>query len=113
MYILIFSAIFGGKLMLTPLLTLMATLGLPAVLICITSREWEYITWMMYYLAALPIWNFVLPLYSFWHLDDVTWGETRKVEGETVQTDHSGKDGEYEAGAVPVKTWVYKSLFVF
>ena len=70
MYILIFSAIFGGKLMLTPLLTLMATLGLPAVLICITSREWEYKTWMMYYLASLPIWNFVLPLYSFLHLDD-------------------------------------------
>jgi hypothetical protein len=29
----------------------------------------------------LPIWNFVLPVYSFWHFDDFTWGETRKIHG--------------------------------
>jgi hypothetical protein len=37
---------------------------------------------------ALPIWNFILPIYSFWHFDDFTWGETRKVNGG----DKSDKD---------------------
>lgn len=31
---------------------------------------------------ALPIWNFILPIYSFWHFDDFSWGETRKVNRE-------------------------------
>lgn len=38
---------------------------------------------------ALPIWNFVLPIYSFWHFDDFTWGETRKLDG-TNETKRSG-----------------------
>jgi chitin synthase len=32
---------------------------------------------MFIYLAALPIWNFILPVYAFWHFDDFSWGETR------------------------------------
>jgi chitin synthase len=36
---------------------------------------------MLIYLFALPVWNFLLPLYAFWHFDDFSWGETRYVEG--------------------------------
>lgn len=60
-----------------PLLLLIAVLGLPGILILITSRKVVYIAWMFIYLLALPIWNFVLPVYSFWHFDDFSWGETR------------------------------------
>ncbi|KAI8460902.1 chitin synthase [Phakopsora pachyrhizi] len=65
-----------------PLILLAAILGLPAVLILVTSRKISYVFWMLVYLIALPVWNFVLPLYAFWHFDDFSWGETRKVEGE-------------------------------
>ncbi|KAF9324413.1 Chitin synthase, class 3 [Linnemannia elongata] len=65
-----------------PLLLLAAILGLPAILILMTSRKVVYVGWMGMYLLSLPIWNFVLPVYAFWHFDDFTWGETRKVQGE-------------------------------
>jgi len=60
-----------------PLLLLIAVLGLPGILILVTTRKVVYIAWMFIYLLALPIWNFVLPVYSFWHFDDFSWGETR------------------------------------
>jgi chitin synthase len=60
-----------------PLILLAAVLGLPAFLILITTGKFIYVVWMLVYLCALPIWNFVLPVYSFWHFDDFSWGETR------------------------------------
>ncbi|EEB88611.1 hypothetical protein MPER_13473 [Moniliophthora perniciosa FA553] len=62
-----------------PLVLLCAVLGLPAILIMLTTGKVVYVFWMFVYLAALPIWNFVLPVYAFWHFDDFTWGETRYV----------------------------------
>lgn len=62
-----------------PLMLLAAVLGLPAILILITTRKVVYVFWMLVYLCALPIWNFILPVYAFWHFDDFSWGETRCV----------------------------------
>ena len=47
-----------------PLLLLGLVLGLPAVLILLTTMKIVYVGWMLIYLLALPIWNFVLPVYS-------------------------------------------------
>lgn len=38
---------------------------------------------------ALPVWNLILPIYSFWHFDDFSWGETRKIDGEQIDTRQS------------------------
>jgi chitin synthase len=62
-----------------PLILLMSVLFLPGVLILLTTRKVVYIAWMFVYLLALPVWNFVLPVYAFWHFDDFSWGETRYV----------------------------------
>ncbi|CAG8744044.1 6074_t:CDS:2, partial [Racocetra fulgida] len=70
-----------------PLLMLAAVLGLPAILILITTRKLVYIAWMMIYLLALPIWNFVLPTYAYWHFDDFSWG------------------GQFDPSKVPFKRW--------
>ena len=56
-----------------PLLLLAGILGLPAVLIVITTRRFVYIWYMIVYLFALPIWNFVLPVYAWLHFDDFSW----------------------------------------
>ncbi|KAJ3214153.1 Chitin synthase, class 3 [Dinochytrium kinnereticum] len=104
-FVLLFSAMITGKVAALPLLMLLATLGLPGLLIVITTRKVVYLLWMVVYIMALPVWNFVLPVYAFWHFDDFSWGETRKVEGEAAQQDHSTRDGEYEIGSVILKSW--------
>jgi len=72
-----------------PIVLLIGVLGLPAVLILITTGKVVYIFWMVIYLAALPIWNLVLPVYAFWHFDDFSWGETR-YDHESTQSCHTG-----------------------
>ncbi|OCF44544.1 chitin synthase 1 [Kwoniella heveanensis CBS 569] len=89
-----------------PLMLLAAVLGLPAILILITTRKVIYIAWMICYLIALPIWNFVLPVYSFWHFDDFSWGETRRVEGEIVsKAGHDDKTAVFEGTTIPLRRW--------
>src|ERR1051326_8050952 len=80
-------------------------LGLPAILILLTTRKLIYISWMFIYLLALPIWNFVLPVYAYWHFDDFSWGETRKVEGESKGDDHGKKEGTFDASKIALKRW--------
>jgi chitin synthase len=52
-----------------PVILLVGVLGLPAILVLITTRRVVYVGWMVIYLLSLPIWNFVLPAYSFIKMD--------------------------------------------
>ncbi|CAG8512076.1 5375_t:CDS:2 [Paraglomus occultum] len=88
-----------------PLLLLATILGLPAVLILMTSRKIVYVGWMLIYLFALPIWNFVLPVYAYWHFDDFSWGQTRQVAGEKSGRDDHGKKGEFDSSRLVMKRW--------
>ncbi|KAJ3300023.1 Chitin synthase, class 3 [Borealophlyctis nickersoniae] len=103
---LIISAIATQTVELIPFLLLGAILGLPGFFIIITTRKLVYVGYMFIYLLSLPIWNFVLPAYAFWHFDDFSWGETRKVEGEKKEkTHHGNREGQFESGAVVLKRW--------
>ncbi|GAB7361066.1 hypothetical protein MBLNU230_g1106t1 [Neophaeotheca triangularis] len=90
-----------------PLILLALILGLPAVLIVVTAHRWSYILWMLIYLCSLPIWNFVLPTYAYWHFDDFSWGDTRKSEGEAKGADKGGHggDGEFDSSRIVMKRW--------
>ncbi|KAG9069531.1 hypothetical protein KI688_010434 [Linnemannia hyalina] len=88
-----------------PLILLVFVLTMPAILILITTRKLIYISWMFIYLLALPVWNFILPLYAYWHFDDFSWGETRKVDGEAKGEAHGNADGVFDASKVPLKRW--------
>lgn len=88
-----------------PLVMLCSVLGLPAVLILITTRKIVYVFWMFAYLLALPVWNFILPVYAFWHFDDFSWGETRKVEGEAKAQAHDLGSGVFNGASVPLRRW--------
>lgn len=35
----------------------------------------------------MPVFGFYIPLYSFWHFDDFTWGTTRIVEADNDDED--------------------------
>ena len=56
--------------------------GLQA-LVFILRRKWDMIGWMVFYILAIPAFSFFLPLYSFWKMDDFSWGQTRVVLGES------------------------------
>jgi chitin synthase len=88
-----------------PLIMLIMVLFSPALLIFITSRKLIYIAWMIVYLLALPVWNFILPVYSYWHFDDFSWGATRMVEGETKGDSHGKAEGEFDSSKVSLKRW--------
>ncbi|KAJ7350245.1 glycosyltransferase family 2 protein [Mycena albidolilacea] len=87
-----------------PVILLVAVLGLPAILILFTTGKIIYTFWMMIYLVALPVWNFILPVYAFWHFDDFSWGETRKVEGEAKGQAHD-MGGGVAGPEVPLRRW--------
>jgi len=59
-----------------------AIYGLQA-LVFIMRRKWDMIGWMLFYVLAIPAFSFFLPLYSFWKMDDFSWGQTRVVLGES------------------------------
>ncbi|KAF9289779.1 glycosyltransferase family 2 protein [Linnemannia elongata] len=88
-----------------PLLLLAAILGLPAVLIVMTSRKLVYVSWMLVYLCSIFVWNFVLPAYAYWHFDDFSWGQTRMVAGEVAGADHGGKEGQFDSSHITMKRW--------
>lgn len=88
-----------------PLVLLIVVIFSPALLIFLTTRKWVYFCWMIVYLIGLPVWNFILPVYSFWHFDDFSWGETRKVEGEKKGDSHGNADGVFDPSSVPLKRW--------
>ncbi|KAF7293023.1 Glycosyltransferase family 2 protein [Mycena indigotica] len=103
-YLIVASIIPGHTNTTVPLVLLAFVLGIPLILIVITSRKIAYIGWMLIYLISLPIWNGILPAYAFWHFDDFSWGQTRKVDGGAK--DHTGdKEGEFDSSHIVMKRW--------
>ncbi|KAI4520184.1 glycosyltransferase family 2 protein [Schizophyllum commune Loenen D] len=104
LYLIIVSIIPGGTNTTIPLILLAIVLGLPGVLIVITSRKIAYVGWMLVYLISLPIWNGVLPAYAFWHFDDFSWGQTRQIAGDKGGN-HGDKEGEFDSSHIVMKRW--------
>lgn len=73
----------------------------------ILHRRWQHIFWMIIYIAAYPFHSFLLPIYSFWYMDDFGWGNTRVVLDESqgkkvvLQDDNDLFDPRW----VPMETW--------
>lgn len=79
--------------------------GLQA-LVFLLRQQWQHIFWMIIYVGAYPIHSFLLPIYSFWNMDNFSWGNTRVVVGEKdgkqiVAIDDDGFDPE----SIPMETW--------
>ncbi|KAK7056158.1 glycosyltransferase family 2 protein [Favolaschia claudopus] len=106
LYLIIASIIPHHTNTTIPLVLLAVVLGIPGVLIVITSRKWAYVGWMVIYLLSLPVWNGVLPAYAFWHFDDFSWGQTRVIAGEGKGAkDHGDKEGEFDSSHIVMKRW--------
>eukprot|EP00984_Skeletonema_dohrnii_P020002 scaffold9677_cov121-Skeletonema_dohrnii-CCMP3373.AAC.13 len=59
-------------------------MGVQVVVFILRSR-WEYLWWFsVYFIVGLPVFYLILPVYSFWNMDDFSWGKTRAVGGSAV-----------------------------
>jgi chitin synthase len=88
----------------TSFLLLAAIYGLQAI-IFIIRRKWEMIGWMIIYILAMPVYALALPLYSFWHMDDFSWGNTRIITGEKGRKIVISDEGKFDPGSIPKKRW--------
>jgi chitin synthase len=94
-----------GPFPLITLVMLAAVYGLQA-LIFILKRQWQHIGWMIIYLIAFPIYSFVLPIYSFWNMDNFTWGNTRIVIGEKgAKQVVAVEDEPFDPRSIPLQRW--------
>ncbi|KAJ2358670.1 Chitin synthase, class 6 [Coemansia erecta] len=82
-----------------------AIYGVQAI-IFILRREWQHVGWMFIYLLAYPLWSFVLPVYSFWHMDDFSWGNTRVVVGDGKRKIIIEDDKEFDPASIPQRKWM-------
>lgn len=73
--------------------------------IFIVRRKWEMIGWMLIYIAAIPVFSLALPLYSFWHMDDFSWGNTRVITGEKGRKVVISDEGKFDPASIPKKRW--------
>ena len=89
---------------ITAFILLGAIYGLQMI-IFIIRRKWEMIGWMIIYVIATPVFAFGLPLYSFWHMDDFSWGNTRVVTGEKGQKIVVSDEGKFDPASIPKKRW--------
>ncbi|KAF8483043.1 chitin synthase-domain-containing protein [Gautieria morchelliformis] len=102
-YLIIIVATGQAPIPIISLILIGAVYGLQA-LIFILKREFMLVGWMVIYLLSYPIYSFFLPIYSFWSMDDFSWGNTRLVIGEgnskkVMITD----DEKFDDSMIPLK----------
>ncbi|KIY65055.1 glycosyltransferase family 2 protein [Cylindrobasidium torrendii FP15055 ss-10] len=80
-YLIIVVAIGKSAFPLIAIIMLGIVYGLQMI-IFILKREFMLIGWMVVYILSYPVYSFLLPLYSFWCMDEFSWGNTRLIVGE-------------------------------
>ena len=103
-YLVVVVSVDGGTIPLTSVFLLAALYGLQAI-IFLLHRRFDMIGWMLVYICGLPLWSFILPLYSFWHMDDFSWGNTRIVIGEHGERLLVHHEGTFDPAEIPHMTW--------
>ena len=103
-YLVVVVAVDGGTIPFTSIMLLAAIYGFQAI-IFLLHRRFDMIGWMVVYILALPIWSLILPLYSFWHMDDFSWGNTRIVTGENGEKLVVHNEGVFDPAEIPHMTW--------
>ncbi|KXJ92355.1 chitin synthase 6 [Microdochium bolleyi] len=103
-YLLVLVGTQSTIIPITAFVMLAAIYGLQAI-IFILRRKWEMIGWMILYILAIPVFSFALPLYSFWHMDDFNWGNTRVIAGESGKKVVITDEGKFDPASIPRKKW--------
>ncbi|KAJ5093625.1 Chitin synthase 8 [Penicillium angulare] len=103
-YLIVWLVQDTSTLPVTSFILLAVIYGLQA-LVFILRRKWEMIGWMFIYILAIPVFTLALPLYSFWHMDDFSWGNTRVITGEKGRKVLITDEGKFDPNSIPKKRW--------
>ncbi|KAI9471005.1 MAG: chitin synthase-domain-containing protein [Benjaminiella poitrasii] len=104
-YLIYTLATLDGTIPIVSIATIAGTYGLQALLFIIKGR-WEFVMWMIVSLFALPVFSFYIPVYSYWHFDDFSWGNTRVVVGDKGQKVAVAADeGTFDPKSIPTMKW--------
>ncbi len=104
-YLIYRVATHTGQFPLISIIMIACVYGLQAI-IFIIRRQWQHVGWMIIYIIAFPIYSFVLPVYSFWHQDDFSWGNTRIVIGEKGDKKVILQQDEgFDPRSIPLQRW--------
>ncbi|KAF9172087.1 hypothetical protein BGX21_005109 [Mortierella sp. AD011] len=104
-YLIVIVATGNQALPIIAIAILAAVYGLQA-LIFILKGAWQHIGWMIIYIIAMPFFSVFIPLYSFWHFDDFSWGNTRQVVGADGKKTVLAADAQtrFDPNSVPLKS---------
>ncbi|KAJ3168219.1 hypothetical protein HDU88_001658 [Geranomyces variabilis] len=103
---LIYSAVTDPDVFPTMSVIMIAAIYGLQVVIFILKRQWAQIGWMIVYILAMPVFSFGIPLYSFWHMDDFSWGNTRVVIGDKGKKMVYASDAQpFDPSVIPMKKW--------
>ncbi|KAI8047482.1 chitin synthase-domain-containing protein [Thamnidium elegans] len=87
------------------IITIAGVYGLQAI-IFILHKKWEHIIWMIVSIFAIPVFSLYIPIYSYWHFDDFSWGNTRVVLGDKGKKLVVGADeGKFDPKSIPTMSW--------
>ncbi|KAG1844383.1 chitin synthase-domain-containing protein [Suillus subluteus] len=81
------------------------TLPIILLVMVVILRRKDMVGWMVFYILAIPIFSLMLPLYSFWRMDDFSWGATRVALGESGKKIIVHDEGKFDPRAIPLKSW--------
>ncbi|KAG8786852.1 hypothetical protein FRC12_016164 [Ceratobasidium sp. 428] len=103
-YLIVYTVTSHGPVPIISLAMLAGTYGLQAI-IFLLKREFMLIGWMIIYLLAYPVYSFFLPIYSFWCMDDFSWGNTRLTQGDGKggKVVVVAEDDYFEESMIPLK----------
>lgn len=88
---LVYEALHWRRAPIISLSLMISVYGLQSILFLVKGR-WRYLGWLLIYLLLVPVSGFIIPLYAYWHFDDFSWGDTRKVLGPSFQDDTRGSE---------------------
>jgi chitin synthase len=96
-YIVYITFWMGEPLSLLMLVVWGIVVGVQVIVFLLRSR-WDYWWWFFVFIfLGVPVFYFVLPIYSFWHMDDFSWGATRQVDGKASMVSKSRDETECES----------------
>lgn len=94
-----------SETIVTSMFLFAAIYGMQSIIFLMRGK-WDMIGWMVIYILSLPIYGLILPLYSFWHFDDFSWGNTRVVVGEKAKTKNTASsDLNFDEKSIPLRKW--------